>query len=203
MKMLQIRNLSFSYPGQASSLTYDLDILPGRINHFNGPSGSGKSTLLDLIAGFLRPDRGKILLDGRDLSYLEPEKRPVSILFQSDNLFDHLTVEKNLQLALKKIPPGLRQEFSLPRELENALEQVGLQHVMKRRASDLSGGEKQRVSLARTLLANQPVLLLDEPYASLDRANADRMRQLVRRLTIANNWHTLLVSHLDKDQQPQ
>lgn len=74
-----------------------------------------------------------------------------------------------------------------------------MQGFMKKRASDLSGGEKQRVALARTLLRNQPILLLDEPYSSLDRQNADRMRQLVSKLTIKNNWHTLIVSHLAED----
>jgi len=190
--MLKISNLRFSYSLKSTQLTYDLALMPGETSSFNGPSGCGKSTLLDLIAGFLSPSGGEISLAGKNLVPLPPEQRPVSILFQSNNLFEHLNVEKNLQLGLPKHSNDKQEK------LQNALKEVGLQGFMKKRTGDLSGGEKQRVALARTLLRNQPILLLDEPYSSLDRQNADKMRQLVSKLTAKNNWHTLIVSHLEQ-----
>ncbi len=193
--MLKIENLKFSYPRQKIPLIYNLVLHPGKITSFNGPSGCGKSTLLDLIAGFLRPACGKILLNENDIVNLAPEQRPVSILFQNDNLFDHLSVRKNLELGLAKNPTAKTAT------IQNALEQVGLADFIDRRAFSLSGGQKQRVALARTLLANQPILLLDEPYSSLDKINADKMRLLVKKLTIANDWHTLIVSHLSEDKK--
>jgi len=193
--LLKIENLKFSHPGQKIPLTYNLVLHPGKIGSFNGPSGCGKSTLLDLIAGFLQPISGKILLDGKDIVTFAPEQRPVSILFQTDNLFDHLSVRKNLELGLAKSPAAKTVN------IQNALEQVDLIEFIDRPAFSLSGGQKQRIALARTLLANQPVLLLDEPYSSLDKINADKMRQLVEKLTIANNWHTLIVSHLTEDEK--
>ncbi|MCF6326382.1 MAG: ATP-binding cassette domain-containing protein [Devosiaceae bacterium] len=193
--MLKIENLKFSHPGQKTPLIYNLVLHPGKTGNFNGPSGCGKSTLLDLIAGFLQPTSGKIMLDGKDIVGLEPEQRPVSILFQSDNLFDHLSVRKNLQLGLAKNPD------TKVSTIQNVLEQVGLTEFIDRPASSLSGGQKQRIALARTLLANQSILLLDEPYSSLDKINADKMRQLVEQLTIENNWHTLIVSHLAEDEK--
>ena len=194
--MLKIEKIEFSHPGQKTTLAYDLVLHPGEIGSFNGPSGCGKSTLLDLIAGFLHPSSGKILLDGKDITSLAPEQRPVSILFQNDNLFDHLSVRKNLELGLAR---NRNERSNNTKRLQDALEQVGLKEFINRPASSLSGGQKQRVALARTLLADQPVLLLDEPYSSLDKTNADKMRLLVKRLTIANNWHTLIVSHLPED----
>jgi len=197
--MLKIEGLKFSYPRQKTPLTYNLVLHPGKIGSFNGPSGCGKSTLLDLISGFLQPASGKILLNGKDIIALGPEQRPVSILFQENNLFDHLSVRKNLKLGLAKNPAAKSPADKIS-TLQNALEQVDLVEFIDRPANSLSGGQKQRVALARTLLANQPILLLDEPYSSLDRINADKMRLLVEQLTIENNWHTLVVSHLSEDE---
>ncbi len=193
--MLGLKNVEFSYPGQSKILTYDLELFPGKTVAFDGPSGSGKSTLLDLIAGFLRPSKGEILLDAKDIILLSPEQRPVSILFQANNLFDHLSVRKNLELG---VPKNIVDKNQL---VQDALDEVGLGDLIGRQAARLSGGEKQRVALARTLLRDKPVLLLDEPYASLDRKNAEKMRQLVNRLTIKNSWHTLIVSHLEADRK--
>lgn len=92
--MLKISNLKFSYSPTSTALAYDLALMPGQISFFNGPSGCGKSTLLDLIAGFLSPASGEISLNAQNLIPLPPEQRPVSILFQSDNLFEHLSVKK-------------------------------------------------------------------------------------------------------------
>ena len=191
--MLKAEQLTFAQPGQPLSYVYDLQVAPGEIVVVTGISGAGKSTLLDLIAGFLSPTAGALSLNGDDLLVLPPEKRPVSILFQQDNLFEHLSVAKNLALAL----PSKDQEAK--EKIANALDEVGLADYGPRRAHDISGGQKQRVALARTLLRQKPVLLLDEPFASLDDETAREMRALVRRLTDANQWHTLIVSHAKED----
>ncbi len=191
--MLKVEQLTFSQAGQSYSYIYDLKVSPGEIVVVTGVSGAGKSTLLDLIAGFLSPASGSLSLNETDLLPLPPEKRPLSILFQEDNLFEHLSVAKNLALALTA-----NQGQETERIIE-ALNEVGLGGYGPRRARNLSGGQKQRVALARTLLRNRPVLLLDEPFASLDEKTALDMRTLVRRLTDTNQWHTLIVSHAKED----
>ena len=191
--MLKVEQLTFAQPGQPVTYVYDLKVAPGEIVVVTGLSGAGKSTLLDLIAGFLSPTSGTLTLNETNLLALPPEKRPLSILFQEDNLFEHLSVNKNLALAL---PVNDRQAKG---KIADALNEVGLPGYGPHRAQDLSGGQKQRVALARTLLRKKPVLLLDEPFASLDDETAEQMRALVRRLTDTNQWHTLIVSHAAED----
>ena len=190
--MLELDALSFAHPGQARPYSFTLSVAPGEILGISGPSGAGKSTLLDLIAGFLTPRAGTLTLDGRSLLGLMPEQRPVAILFQADNLFDHLSVAKNLGLAR---PKGRLSET----ERDASLAAVGLDGLAHRRAANLSGGQKQRVALARCLLLDRPVLLLDEPFSALDTATAEATRSLVRDLVKQHRWHTLLVSHQDQD----
>ena len=191
--MLKIEKLVFSHPGQEREYSFDLTVEPGKITALVGPSGAGKSTLLDLIAGFLSPRSGSIKLNEKELVPLAPGKRPVSILFQADNLFDHLSVNANLSLGIAEKTPNRQKRIN------NALEQVGLPELGPRRASDLSGGQKQRIGLARTLLRHQPILLLDEPFANLDPDNAQTMRNLVCRMTRESRWHTLIASHRETD----
>ncbi len=191
--MLKVEQLTFAQPGQPVTYVYDLKVAPGEIIVVTGVSGAGKSTLLDLIAGFLSPTEGALNLNGADLLTLPPEKRPLSILFQENNLFEHLSVSKNLTLAL---PPKDREAKD---KIARALHEVGLAGYEQRSANNLSGGQKQRVALARTLLREKPVLLLDEPFASLDEETARDIRALVRRLTKTRQWHTLIVSHAKQD----
>ncbi|WP_374623351.1 ATP-binding cassette domain-containing protein [Devosia sp.] len=163
----------------------------GEVTAVSGPSGSGKSTLLDLISGFLAPSGGTLALDGRDLLPLAPEQRPVSILFQTETLFEHLTAARNVELGLPRhLPPATRRE-----RVADALAEVGLPAVMGQRAATLSGGEKQRVALARTLLRGRPILLLDEPFSALDDDTRGTVRRLVGDLTRRHGWITMLVSH--------
>ncbi len=194
--MLKIENLTYVHAGNTPLYNYGLSIKPGEIVLVSGKSGAGKSTLLDLVAGFLAPNAGRIDFRGTDLTPLPPETRPVSILFQEDNLFGHLSVRKNLGLGL---PQNLPSREKADR-IEIALNEVGLTGYGARRASDLSGGQKQRVALARTLLRNKPILLLDEPFASLDEDTASKMRALVSRLSKKHHWHTLVVSHSARDR---
>ena len=190
--MLELDCLQFAYPGEDRAYEFSLTIAPGEILGISGVSGAGKSTLLDLVAGFLTPSTGDLRLDGVSFRGLPPERRPVSTLFQSDNLFDHLSVARNLGLA--------RPKGHLPEaELKASLQAVGLDGLERRRAAQLSGGQKQRVALARCLLLDRPVLLLDEPFSALDSDTASSMRVLVHDLVTKKGWHTLLVSHSDDD----
>jgi thiamine transport system ATP-binding protein len=189
--MLRADDLVFAHPGQAAPYRFTLQALPGEVTAISGASGSGKSTLLDLLAGFLCPTSGSLTLDGVDLLPLPPETRPVSLLLQADNLFEHLSAEENAVLGL---PRGTaRQEGH--RRIAEALAEVGLAGFEQRLAANLSGGQKQRVALARTLLRDRPVLLLDEPFSALDDETRQTTRALVSDLTRRHNWHTVLVSH--------
>jgi thiamine transport system ATP-binding protein len=192
--MLALDDLAFAYDG-GPSYRFSLRVAPGEIVAVAGASGSGKSTLLDLIAGFLVPVGGTIALDGRDLASLPPEARPVSILLQSELLFEHLTAGANVALGLRPGTPALDRH----RRVAEALDAVGLAGLTRQRSATLSGGEKQRVALARTLLRDRPVLLLDEPFSALDDAARTEVRELVARLTKNHRWHTLLVTHSGQD----
>jgi thiamine transport system ATP-binding protein len=189
--MLRVENLVYAHPGQTTSYQFSLVAQPGEVTAVSGASGSGKSTLLDLLAGFLRPGSGSIRLDQQDLVPLPPEARPVSLLLQSDSLFDHLGAARNVSLGL---PAGTSRAEARKR-VDAALAEVGLEGVGNQLASTLSGGQKQRVALARTLLRARPLLLLDEPFSALDDQTRMAVRDLVRTLTIRHHWHTILVSH--------
>lgn len=191
--MLEIDGIGFSYPGGTASFHFDMSVAPGEIVGLTGPSGSGKSTLFDLIAGFLAPQSGDIRLDGRSILGQPPETRPVSILFQSDNLFEHLSAGVNVALAL-----GSRIRANDP-QIVRALDRMGLPELSARRAANLSGGQKQRVALARTLLRDRPVLLLDEPFTGLDEQTAAPIRALIAALVSEKKWHAILVSHQQED----
>ncbi len=189
--MLALDRLAYVHPGQAAGYEFTMTAGPGEITAIRGASGSGKSTLLDLVAGFLRPAGGTLSLDGRNLIPLAPEERPVSILFQSESLFEHLSAGDNIALGL---PAGTAAAERKP-TIDAALAEVGLPDVAMQRADTLSGGQKQRVALARTLLRNRPVLLLDEPFSALDDETRVTIRSLVGELTARHGWITVLVSH--------
>ncbi len=188
--MLVADNLVFAYPGQ-SEYRFSLEASAGEITAISGVSGSGKSTLLDLLAGFIRPSEGRLMLDGTDLLPSTPENRPVSLLLQADNLFDHLSAAENAALGL----PKETEKAHRSQRVGSSLAEVGLAGFEAKSASTLSGGQKQRVALARTLLRDRPVLLLDEPFSALDDETRRTTRDLVAMLTRRHGWHTILVSH--------
>lgn len=189
--MLRADDLVFAYPGQTRPYRFTLEAEPGVVTAISGASGSGKSTLLDLLAGFILPTSGSLSLDGVGLLPLPPETRPVSLLLQADNLFEHLSAEDNAALGL---PRGTSRDEGR-QKVAAALSEVGLAGFEAKPASTLSGGQKQRVALARTLLRNRPVLLLDEPFSALDDETRKTTRDLVGELTRRHGWHTILVSH--------
>lgn len=161
-----------------------------------GPSGAGKSTLLSAIAGFFAPASGRILWSGKDLAGVSPGERPVTILFQDQNLFPHLTVGQNLGLGLR---PDLRLSSDDRERVETALERVGLRGLGNRRPAELSGGQAGRAALARALLRARPLLLLDEPFAALGPALRTEMLTLVREVAEATGALVLMVTHDPKD----
>ena len=157
-----------------------------------GPSGGGKSTLINAIAGFVQPASGRILWHGDDLADVAPGERPVSILFQDNNLFPHLTVFQNVALGLN---PSLRLSRAEQAQVLAALRNVGIEDLTGRKPATLSGGQQSRVALARVLLRQKPLLLLDEPFAALGPALKVEMLDLVASLANANQMSVVMVSH--------
>nr|WP_283254978.1 ATP-binding cassette domain-containing protein [Marivita sp. GX14005] len=174
-------------------MTADFGIEAGARVAIIGASGSGKSTLLDVIAGFLKPRSGHVLWKDADLTDLAPARRPVSVLFQDTNLFPHLTIERNLALALNPRSGTLRKGDAA--RIEDALARVGLAGFAPRRPSEMSGGQQSRAALARVLLQDRPVLLLDEPFAALGPALKVDMLDMVAKVADAEALTVLLVTH--------
>jgi len=193
---IELRNLVFSY-GE-TRMEFDLSVPKSSVIAIMGPSGSGKTTLLNLIAGFEKPVSGKVLIDGRDVTGLEPAERPVSMVFQENNLFAHLSVEDNVGLGRS---PSLRLTDADRADIARALAQTGLAGKERRLPSELSGGERQRVALSRVLVRDRPVLLLDEPFASLGPALRREMLALVRQLHFDHAMTILMVTHHPEDAQ--
>lgn len=157
-----------------------------------GESGAGKSTLLNLIAGFEFPHQGEIWLNDKNHTRSAPYERPVSMLFQENNLFPHLTVQQNLALGLK---PSLKLTALEREKIEQVACSVGLGDYLQRLPNSLSGGQKQRVALARCLLRDKPILLLDEPFSALDQKLRVEMLVLIAKLCDEKHLTLLLVTH--------
>lgn len=170
----------------------DLAVAPGARVAIMGPSGAGKSTLLSAIAGFLRPVAGRVLWDGQDMTELPPGQRPLTILFQDQNLFPHLTVAQNIGLGLS---PGLRLTGDNRQRVEAVSARVGLEGLGARRPAQLSGGQQGRAALARALIRGRPLLLLDEPFAALGPALKVEMLDVVRDIATETGATVLMVSH--------
>ena len=176
----------------ALPITFDLQVAAGERIAIVGPSGAGKSTLLNLIAGFVLPTRGEVWLNGENHTRSAPYERPVSMLFQENNLFPHLTVQQNLALGLKT---SLKLTALEQDQIERVADAVGLTSFLSRLPNSLSGGQKQRVALARCLLRDKPILLLDEPFSALDPELRMEMLNLIDELCHSKSLTLLLVTH--------
>ena len=195
--MLEIRRLEFGYADDARpDMVFELDVAAGEVLSLIGPSGSGKSTLLSLIAGFLTPAAGQILLDGVAIEKLAAASRPVSIVFQQHNLFPHLDLYTNVALG---IDPSLRLTPAQADSVNEALTRLDLAGLQSRKPGALSGGQRQRVALARALVRRRKILLLDEAFAALGPAQRAEMIGLVKDLVQENGMAALLVSHQPRD----
>jgi spermidine/putrescine transport system ATP-binding protein len=173
MALLELRNITRRFGDLRAVNDVSLAIEAGEFFTLLGPSGCGKTTLLRMIAGFDRPDAGRILLDGRDITDTPPEKRPVHTVFQSFALFPHMTVTENVAFPLKMAGKSAGEIASRVKE---TLEQVHLEELAQRYPHEISGGQKQRVALARALVNRPRMLLLDEPLGSLDAKLRERMQ---------------------------
>jgi thiamine transport system ATP-binding protein len=187
--------VGFAWPG-GGPMRFDLTVNAGEVMAVMGPSGSGKSTLLALIAGFETPSTGEIRIAGEAVTALAPALRPVSMIFQENNLFAHLDVAANVGLGRS---PALRLTTDDRAEVEKALARVGLAGKERRLPRELSGGERQRVALARALVRERPVLLLDEAFASLGPALRDEMLDLVGDLHASKGMTVVMVTHDPRD----
>ncbi len=175
---------------------FDCALPVGAVTAITGPSGSGKSTFLNLVAGFETPDRGRILIAGEDVTEKHPSERPVSLVFQDNNLFAHLNLATNIGLG---ISPSLKLSGSDRAAISQALERVGLSGFEKRTPGTLSGGERQRAAFARALVRKKPVLLMDEPFAALDPGLRLSMASLLIDLHRETGNTVLIVTH-DPDE---
>lgn len=188
--MLELDRLTSRYPEQ--TLCFSLSVRPGEITALIGPSGAGKSTLLAMVAGFTRVESGTLTFNGNDLLPYPPAKRPVTTLFQDNNLFRHMTVYQNIAIGLS---PSLRLTKEQQDRIRQVAEQTGLTGLLTRKPDTLSGGQQQRVGLARCLVRRKPVLLLDEPFSALDPALRFELLELLRQQTDILGLAVLLVTH--------
>jgi thiamine transport system ATP-binding protein len=192
--MIDFTNGKYSIPN--FSLAIDLAVPRGKFCAVLGPSGAGKSTLLSVIAGFENLSVGTLELAGRDMEHMPPSQRPVSMVFQDHNVFSHLDVWSNVALG---ISPALKLSDAQKTRVQAALDQVGIAHLAGRKPDAVSGGERQRIALARVLVRNKPILLLDEPFAALDPGLRLDMLDLVENLQKQNELTVLMVTHLPED----
>lgn len=185
-----VEAVTFSY-GE-TGFCFDAAFEAGAVTAVMGASGSGKSTLLNLIAGFVTPSSGRILAGTTDITALLPAARPLSMIFQENNLFAHLDVAANVGLG---ISPSLRLADGDRRRIAGALARTGLAGKERRYPAELSGGERQRVAIARALVRDKPILLLDEAFVSLGPALRAEMLELVAEVQREKRMTIVLVSH--------
>ena len=189
---LEIKNMKKTYPNGDGVENINIQVHEGEFVTMLGPSGCGKSTILRTLGGFLKIDGGEILLDDQSIQDLPPEKRPTAMVFQSYNLWPHMTVYENLMFGLKirKVPKAV-----MKKEADEALKLVGMEGYGKKYPNQLSGGQQQRVAIARALLLKPSVLLLDEPFSALDAKIRQQMREELKRIQEELNITVVFVTH--------
>ena len=189
--MLKVKQLKYKF--DKTTFEFNFDVTDNNIVGVIGKSGSGKSTLFNLLAGFLKPNNGSIFLNENNITYLKPSERNISILFQDHNNFDHLTIFENIILG---IDPDMKQNQNNFKIVKNIMKKVSLSIDLNKKVSDLSGGEQQRVSIARSLLRKKSLFLLDEPFNSLDPGLRKTLYEDVKKMSLNNRLITLISSHL-------
>ncbi|MEM6462667.1 MAG: thiamine ABC transporter ATP-binding protein [Pseudomonadota bacterium] len=178
------------------AMTFDVALDAGASAAVIGPSGAGKSTFLNVVAGFEQPDSGRVWIGGTDVTGADPADRPVSMVFQENNLFSHLTVAINVALGIR---PRLSAGPADRETVANALARVGLQGFEDRMPGTLSGGERQRVAIARAIVRRKAVLLLDEPFAALGPRLRRDMLLLIKKLQAETRMTMVFVTHQPED----
>ena len=184
--------LNFSFEENYLAISANLSLESDKIYAIMGPSGAGKSTFLNLISGFSEISSGSILWNEQEISDLPPSKRNISILFQDNNLFPHLSVWRNLALAVSHWPKISNDDEA---KLHSVISEVGIRGLENRKPSQLSGGQQSRVALARVLLQKNKILLLDEPFAALGPSLKDQMLELIEKIARNRGLLVLMVTH--------
>lgn len=195
MDALIVKNLSKTFDGKDALNDISFEAAGGEFLSILGPSGCGKTTLLRILIGLVRPDSGTVTLDGRDITYASPDKREMGIVFQNYALFENMTVRKNVEYAMK-----FRAELkaNAHETATRLLEQVGLIEHENKLPAELSGGQMQRVAIARTLALSPKIILLDEPMSALDAATRLSLREELKR--IQAELHTTMI-YITHDQE--
>ena len=188
--------LNFSLKESYLTISTNISLEPEKIYAVVGPSGAGKSTFLNLISGFASISSGSIIWNEQEISHLPPAKRSVSILFQDNNLFPHLSVWRNLALAVTHWPKISRDNEE---KLKAVMSEVGILGLENRKPSELSGGQQSRVALARVLLQKNKILLLDEPFSALGPSLKDQMLELIKKISKNKKLLVLMVTHEPAD----
>ena len=196
MERQEMLNLNFSLKESYLKISTNISLEPDKIYAVVGPSGAGKSTFLNLISGFASISSGSIIWNEQEISHLPPAKRSVSILFQDNNLFPHLSVWRNLALAVTHWPKISRDNEE---KLKAVMSEVGILGLENRKPSELSGGQQSRVALARVLLQKNKILLLDEPFSALGPSLKDQMLELIKKIAKNKKLLVLMVTHEPAD----
>ena len=196
MERQEMLKLNFSLKESYLTISTNISLEPDKIYAVVGPSGAGKSTFLNLISGFASISSGTITWNGEEISNLPPAKRSVSILFQDNNLFPHLSVWRNLALAVTHWPKISRDNEE---KLKAVMSEVGILGLENRKPSQLSGGQQSRVALARVLLQENKILLLDEPFSALGPSLKDQMLELIKKIAKNKKLLVLMVTHEPAD----
>jgi thiamine transport system ATP-binding protein len=192
--MLMIDQCRLRWPDFEAN--YSLCVEAGAFCAVVGPSGGGKTTMIHMIAGFERPESGRLSFAGQDILPLAPAQRPVALVFQDHNLFPHLTAAQNVALGLR---PSLKLDEWEWMSVAEALEAVVLKGLERRKPGDMSGGQRQRVALARALISHRPLILLDEPFSSLDPGLRRGMVALVDDLRRQRGFTVVMSIHTPDD----
>ncbi len=189
--MLKVNKIKYNYG--KSLFSFDFKLTNSQIIGVVGKSGSGKSTLFNLIAGFLIPKSGTIYFDNRNITTLKPYDRDMTIMFQDHNNFNHLSIFENIILG---VDSNMNKTSNNIKIVEDIIKKVSLKIDINKKVSDLSGGEQQRVTIARCLLRKKPLLLLDEPFNTLDPGLRKILYEDIKKISINNKLTTLISSHL-------
>ena len=192
MPLLELQNLTQRFGSLTAVDDLNLSIDAGEFVSLLGPSGCGKTTTIRLIAGFLRPTSGRVVVSGREITHMPPERRNIGMVFQSYALFPHLNVFENVAFGLraKKAP-----KHQIVDKVKESLALVNLSGYESRTMTQLSGGEQQRVAIARTLVTQPQILLLDEPLSNLDASLREQTRRQLKQLTRSLGITAVFVTH--------
>jgi len=197
MASLTLRELSLTYPNGTRAVDgISLELPDGAFLALLGPSGCGKSSLLRMIAGLETPTSGAVLLEGRDVTNVEPKDRDVAMVFQGLALYPHMTVAENMSLGLRA---RRTPEAEIRRRVDEAAAMLGLTRYVAKRPRELSGGERQRVALGRALVRRPKIFLFDEPLSSLDAQLRQELREELARLHLLTKTTSVYVTHDQKE----